>query len=61
MSLRFTLSLRLITHIVGFDYAIWTSESNPVTVPEPPPLALLGVGMAGVAAARAVRRKKKSG
>jgi hypothetical protein len=49
------------THIVGFDYAIWTSESNPVTVPEPPPLALLGVGMAGVAAARAVRRKKKSG
>jgi len=36
------------------DYAIFTA------VPEPSSLVLLGVGMAGVAAAGAVRRKKKS-
>jgi len=42
------------------DYAIWTAE--PVmTVPEPSPATLLGIGMAGVAGARAVRRKTKSG
>jgi hypothetical protein len=29
--------------------------------PEPPPAALLGIGMAGVAAARVLRRKKKFG
>jgi len=31
------------------------------SVPELPPLALLAVGMAGIGAARGVRRKKKSG
>jgi hypothetical protein len=40
----------------GANYAIWTSAE--VAAPEPPPLALLGIGMAGVAAARTVRRKK---
>ena len=39
------------------DYAIWTSVQT--SVPEPPPLALLAVGMAGIAAARVVRRRKK--
>jgi hypothetical protein len=42
---------------IGYDYAVWTSAT---TVPEPSPIALLGVGMAGLAAARAVRGKKKS-
>lgn len=37
------------------DYAIWTSA----TVPEPSSWVLMGVGMASVAAAGAVRRKKK--
>lgn len=44
-------------------YAVWTSGSSPPaltpSVPEPPPAALLGIGMAGVAGARALRRKKK--
>jgi hypothetical protein len=43
----------------GANYAIWTSASSGSSVPEASPLALMGIGMAGVAAARAVRRKKK--
>jgi hypothetical protein len=39
------------------DYAVWTSVQT--VVPEPSSLVLTGVGMAGVAAAAAVRRKKK--
>jgi hypothetical protein len=46
-------------------YAVWTAGSAPpvltTSVPEPPPAALLGIGMAGVAGARAFRRKKKPG
>ena len=44
----------------GADYAIWASASS-MAVPEPTSMALFGVGMAGVAVARAVRRKKTSG
>jgi hypothetical protein len=44
----------------GAVYAIWASASS-MAVPEPTSMAQLGVGMAGLAAARAVRRKKTSG
>jgi hypothetical protein len=47
-----------------YVWAVWTAGSPPpvlTSVPEPPPAALLGIGMAGVAAARVLRRKKKFG
>jgi len=41
----------------AYDYAVWTPETVS-SVPEPATLTLMGIGLAGVAGARARRRKK---